>query len=99
MVVRRAALAADLGHCFACRFSIADTHFDRVSDRSGDELKSAVQFLSVVEKDRRMHSVSRFHDAVRFRGVIVAVGLPVTRFQQDIGKTHTGITLPYDPGR
>ena len=78
------ALAADFGHRLACRFSIADTYLNRISDWPGDELKSSVQFLSEIEKDCRMNSVTRFHDTVRFRSVIVAVGLSVTRLEQNI---------------
>lgn len=32
-------------------------------------------------------------DAVRFQGAVVAVGLSVTGFEQNIRETHTGITL------
>ena len=84
MVVSRAALAADFGHRLARRFSIAHTHLNRVPDWAGDELKTSMQFLSEVEKNGRMHSVTRFHNAVRFRSVIVAVGLSVTRSEQNI---------------
>ena len=63
-------------------------------------LNSRVNLDAVRNRDVRVYISVRLSFMTYFdRGVVVAVGLPVTRFEQNIRETHTGITLPYDSCR